>query len=107
MSKMLEEIGVKITLIKYGEHKVDANPYEPLSESAEAELQAGVDFYGQLFDKAVAKGRDKTTDVIRSTFGQGRMFHRYLKVNDACPQCGGELHHHRADDACARPRIDV
>ena len=74
MSKMLERIGVSITLIKYGEHKTDGNPYEPLSESAEAELQAGVDFYGQLFDKAVAKGRDKTTDVIRSTFGQGLVF---------------------------------
>ncbi len=27
------------------------------------------------------------------------MFRAYLKVNDACPQCGEELHHHRADDA--------
>jgi uncharacterized protein (DUF983 family) len=31
--------------------------------------------------------------------GQGKMFHAYLKVNDACPHCGEELHHHRADDA--------
>jgi uncharacterized protein (DUF983 family) len=31
--------------------------------------------------------------------GEGRMFHRYLKVNDSCPNCGQELHHHRADDA--------
>jgi uncharacterized protein (DUF983 family) len=31
--------------------------------------------------------------------GEGRMFHAYLKVNDACPACGEELHHHRADDA--------
>ena len=27
------------------------------------------------------------------------MFRAYLKVNDACPVCGEELHHHRADDA--------
>jgi uncharacterized protein (DUF983 family) len=27
------------------------------------------------------------------------MFRRYLKVADACPHCGEELHHHRADDA--------
>ena len=27
------------------------------------------------------------------------MFYRYLKVVDACPECGAELHHHRADDA--------
>jgi uncharacterized protein (DUF983 family) len=31
--------------------------------------------------------------------GQGKIFHAYLKVNDACPECGEELHHHRADDA--------
>jgi uncharacterized protein (DUF983 family) len=31
--------------------------------------------------------------------GKGAIFHRYLKVNDACPACGEELHHQRADDA--------
>src|SRR5512140_718233 len=30
---------------------------------------------------------------------RGAMFRRYLKVVDACPHCGEELHHHRADDA--------
>ncbi|HMN39159.1 MAG TPA: DUF983 domain-containing protein [Hyphomicrobium sp.] len=29
----------------------------------------------------------------------GAMFRKYLKVNDICPACGEELHHHRADDA--------
>jgi uncharacterized protein (DUF983 family) len=31
--------------------------------------------------------------------GLGALFRRYLKVADACPTCGEELHHHRADDA--------
>lgn len=31
--------------------------------------------------------------------GDGRIFGRYLKVNDACPNCAEALHHHRADDA--------
>ena len=26
------------------------------------------------------------------------MFRAYLKVDDQCPRCGEELHHHRADD---------
>ena len=26
------------------------------------------------------------------------MFRKFLKVADACPACGEELHHHRADD---------
>ncbi len=30
--------------------------------------------------------------------GEGRVFRAFLKVNDACPRCGEELHHHRADD---------
>lgn len=31
--------------------------------------------------------------------GRGRLFTGFLKVNDNCPVCGEELHHHRADDA--------
>ncbi|MEQ1578174.1 MAG: DUF983 domain-containing protein [Hyphomicrobium sp.] len=31
--------------------------------------------------------------------GTGRLYGAYLKVNDKCPECGEELHHHRADDA--------
>lgn len=31
--------------------------------------------------------------------GEGALFRAYLKVNEACPKCGEELHHHRADDA--------
>lgn len=30
--------------------------------------------------------------------GEGRLFGRFLKVADACPACGEEFHHHRADD---------
>jgi uncharacterized protein (DUF983 family) len=33
--------------------------------------------------------------------GKGSLFQRYLKVASACPACGEELHHHRADDAPA------
>lgn len=30
---------------------------------------------------------------------KGKIFYRYLKVNDRCPSCGEEFFHHRADDA--------
>lgn len=33
--------------------------------------------------------------------GKGHLFARYLKVADSCPECGEELHHHRADDGPA------
>ncbi|HVV80761.1 MAG TPA: DUF983 domain-containing protein [Pseudolabrys sp.] len=29
---------------------------------------------------------------------EGKLFRAFLKVNDTCPACGEELHHHRADD---------
>lgn len=31
--------------------------------------------------------------------GEGALYKSYLKVNDQCPSCDAELHHHRADDA--------
>jgi uncharacterized protein (DUF983 family) len=31
--------------------------------------------------------------------GRGALYKKYLKVADACPDCGEELHHQRADDA--------
>ena len=30
--------------------------------------------------------------------GKGKLFYKFLKVNPACPTCGEELSHHRADD---------
>ena len=79
MSKLLERIGVDITFIQYGEHKTEGNAYEPLTESAASELQAGVDYYGTLFDKAVAKGRNVSMADVKGHFGQGRV----LRAPDA------------------------
>ena len=49
--------------------------------------------------------RNETLDTLLTGFrghcpacGKGRMFRAYLKVVDNCPECGEELHHHRADD---------
>jgi uncharacterized protein (DUF983 family) len=33
--------------------------------------------------------------------GEGRLFSKYLKVNDYCPHCNEALHHQRADDGPA------
>ncbi len=30
--------------------------------------------------------------------GEGKLFRSFLRVNDQCPVCGEELHHHKADD---------
>ena len=30
--------------------------------------------------------------------GRGRILQSYIRVDEACPACGEEMHHHRADD---------
>lgn len=74
ISGMLEQIGVKITLIAYGEHKCDGNPYEPLSDEARETIQASVNRAGEKFTLASARGRGVTKKVVLDTFGQGQMF---------------------------------
>lgn len=67
MSKMLDDIGIKVTFIKAGERKTDGNPFEPLSETAQARIQMGVDkFYGK-FVSTVANNREMSDDAVRKT----------------------------------------
>jgi len=73
-SKFLEQIGLDITLIFAGEHKVDGNPFEPLSEEVHADLQKEMDDIHADFIRGVAKGRGLTPNRVRNTFGDGRTF---------------------------------
>jgi len=67
MSKMLDRVGINVTFIKAGERKTDGNPFEPLSETAQARIQAGVDkFYGK-FVSTVANNRQMSDDAVRKT----------------------------------------
>jgi len=61
--------GVKPTLIFAGSHKVDGNPFEPLSDAVRADLQASVDAHYRQFLDTVAAGRGArlTTDMARAT----------------------------------------
>lgn len=61
--------GVKPTLIFAGSHKVDGNPFEPLSDAVRADLQASVDAHYRQFVDTVAQGRGTklTTDMARAT----------------------------------------
>jgi signal peptide peptidase SppA len=72
-SEALKMEGLNVTLISAGEFKTEGNPYEPLSDTARAAMQAMVDeFYGAFVD-AVASGRGVSADEVRNGFGQGRM----------------------------------
>lgn len=74
LSGMMERLGVKVTLIAYGDHKVDGNPYEPLSEAARAKIQEDVNRSGEKFTAAVARGRGVTKKIVLERFGQGQVF---------------------------------
>lgn len=74
LSEMLKKAGITITLIAHGENKVDGSPYEPLSDTARADLKANVDEIGGWFDAAVARGRGVDVPTVLKTFGQGKVF---------------------------------
>ncbi len=56
-SGALEQMGLKVTLIADPAEKVDGNSFEPLSETARAEIQRLVSHDLQLFRADVAAGR--------------------------------------------------
>jgi signal peptide peptidase SppA len=72
ISAALEKEGIKITLIKAGKFKTEGSPFEPLSDEAQAVMQARVDeAYGQ-FLKDVARGRGVSAADVRKGYGEGR-----------------------------------
>jgi signal peptide peptidase SppA len=67
-SAQMEKAGVKPTLIYAGRHKVDGNPFGPLSDAVQADLQAEVMRYYEQFVALVAAGRSNLTEEsIRAT----------------------------------------
>lgn len=67
-SERMRAMGVKPTFIFAGAHKVDANPFEPLSETVKADLQAEVDkLYGLFVDHVAAGRKGLSAKAIRAT----------------------------------------
>ncbi len=73
-SKYLELNGIKPTIIKQGQFKAEANPYEPLTEDAKNHLQQLTSEYYETFVAAVARNRKTTAAKVKSEFGQGMVF---------------------------------
>lgn len=73
-SAALEQEGLKVSLIHFGDRKVDGNPFQPLSEGAREKIQADVDAYGKLFHRDLARGRGISTKDVQEKFGGGSMF---------------------------------
>lgn len=85
ISKMIDSMGVTVTFIYAGDHKVDGNMFEPLSDEVKADMQASIDKMRQNFAELVAKGRKIDVQAVIDT--QARCY--------------------RADDALRLGLIDV
>ena len=72
LSEALKRQGISVTLISAGKHKVEGNPFEPLSDEARAVIQGRVDAAYAQFVKDVARGRGVTPAAVRSGYGEGR-----------------------------------
>ncbi len=57
LSGKLDQDGVQVTLVHSGQHKVDGNPYEPLSTEVRTDIQREIDVLRFLFAETVAAGR--------------------------------------------------
>ena len=72
ISGAMEQEGIKVSFISAGKYKVEANPYEPLSDEARAAIQSRVDEYYGMFTAAVARHRGVKASEVRGGFGEGR-----------------------------------
>lgn len=67
MSRWLEDIGLKVTLIHAGAHKVDGNPFDALPDSVKTEWQETCEAYRRMFAEHVAAGRGIGVDQVLAT----------------------------------------
>lgn len=65
--KALEKEGVSVTFIKAGEHKVDGNPYEDLTDSVKANMQKRIDATYRDFVSLVGANRSLALEDVVKT----------------------------------------
>lgn len=67
ITKMLEQMGVKVTTIQFGSKKSDSYPTTPLSDEARKDMQSDVDTLGEMFVELVARNRGIDASTVRDT----------------------------------------
>jgi capsid assembly protease len=66
-SRALNEVGITVRVIRFGEQKMRNNELEPLTDDALARVQADVDTMGELFVDTVARNRGIAASKVRAT----------------------------------------
>jgi signal peptide peptidase SppA len=74
ISAMLEQQGVKTTIIKEGEHKIAAHPFGPLTKEGREQLESLVGESAYAFRGAVAENRKVSRKTVVESFGDGKVF---------------------------------
>lgn len=67
VSGALEKAGVKISFQFAGNHKLDGNPYQPLSDAALADRKEKIDALYEMFVEKVVSGRSIDAAAVRAT----------------------------------------
>ena len=75
-SKMLADMGVKVTELQAGEYKTEWSPFKPLTEEAQADMQGRLNATHKNFLNAISAGRGGRVSLkMRAArYGEGRMF---------------------------------
>lgn len=63
----LDQAGLKVTTIQFGERKSDSYPTTPLSDAAHERMQADIDTLGEMFVALVARNRGLEAKAVRAT----------------------------------------
>jgi len=71
-SGAMDKAGVKLEVFTFGERKAEGMP--PLDDAAREAIQAEVDYYGEMFESDVSKGRGISRSTVRNSYGQGAVF---------------------------------
>lgn len=81
-SEALKRYGIKPEIFKFGAHKTNGNPYEPMTAEARKAIQDDwIDPHGWQFVNAVARHRGLTPAAVRERYGDGRFFASSLALD--------------------------
>lgn len=67
MSQMMDKIGIKVTFIFAGKHKIDGNAYEPLAKATKDRIQTEINDLYDIFVATVARNRGMDEKAVRDT----------------------------------------
>lgn len=72
-SKLLEKEGIEVTLLSSSPRKTDANPYQPLSAEAKADIESKLAVWETWMASDISTYRGVGLNRVMQDFGQGRV----------------------------------